>query len=343
MAEISPTTRQTFIAEVLPHIAELRRYAYALTRNCADADDLLQDTMARALVKLHLWEAGTRMVPWLTVMMRNICRSAYGRAWSKVQWCELAEFDSVAPAPQLDTIELKEAGELWSRMPDHHREVLEIVALDGLSYEDAADRLKIPVGTVRSRLSRARDSLRAAVIRDEVSGRTLAQIPGLERRRPPALGRTNRQAFEPADRLRDRKDLLPRVSQRVMLVEDDFWLAGVLEKFVREVGLEVVGPVGRLQDAIDLATSEPIDAAVLDIRLDRDTVYPVADILEGKEIPFAFVTALAVSDTQGVHQGRPIWNKPIDRRQFQRDLRVLLEGPAIHPVNGRGLHCEEPI
>jgi RNA polymerase sigma-70 factor (ECF subfamily) len=163
-------TRQMFLTEVVPHIAELRRYAYALTRNWADADDLLQDTMTRAMLKLHLWEPGTRIVSWLTVMMRNIRRSAYGRAWSRVQWCELEDFDAVSPPPQIDTIELKETDALWARMPEHHRQVLDMIAIDGLSYEDAAGRLGIPVGTVRSRLFRARDALRSAAVGEKLSG-----------------------------------------------------------------------------------------------------------------------------------------------------------------------------
>jgi len=309
MAPITPTTRQMFLTEVVPHIAELRRYAYALTRNWADADDLLQDTMARAMLKLHLWEPGTRIVPWLAVMMRNIRRSAYSRAWNKVQWCELEEFDSVAPPPQLDSIELKETDALWSRMPEHHRQVLDMIALDGLSYEEAADRLGIPVGTVRSRLFRARDALRSAAAGDEAPRPPAALVSGWNSNRLPIRARRNR----------------PDGPQRVMLVEDEILPAMMLEEVVRDAGFVAIGPVGRLQEAIDLARAERIDAAVLDVRLDRDMVFPVADILKGRRIPFAFVTALPESEIKLPHRSRPVWSKPIDRPRLRRSLQALLE------------------
>jgi RNA polymerase sigma-70 factor (ECF subfamily) len=322
---ISPTTRQQLIAEVLPHLAELRRFAYSLTRNWADADDLLQDTMARAMVKMHLWEPGTRIVPWLAVMMRNIRRSAYSRAWNKVQWCELEDFDSVAAAQQFDTVALNETRKLWSAMPPHQREILELIALDGLSYEDAADHLGIPVGTVRSRLSRARDALRLSVFGSESPEGLNAGAPGRERRAADTRSHSRRGRAqtgpipEPA--------VHPARSDRtVMLVEDEIWLAMALEEVVRDAGFKVIGPVGRLEDAIELAGSQTIDAAVLDIRLDREMVFPVADILLGKDIPFAFVTAFPESEIQLPHRSRPVWSKPIDRPRFQHDLKALLDG-----------------
>lgn len=316
---ISPTTRQLFITEVLPHIAELRRFAYSLTRNRADADDLLQDTMARAMVKLHLWEPGTRIVPWMAVMMRNIRRSAFSRAWNKAQWCELEDFDAAAPAPQFDSVALKETSRLWSEMPRHQREILELVALDGLSYEDAADRLAIPVGTVRSRLSRARDALRLSTLGSEAPEGPATgqeQAPAGRRRKPGHHGQV--RAGRPSKSA-------ARPDRRVMVVEDEVWLAMALEEAVRGAGFEVIGPVGRLQDAIDLARSETIDAAVLDIRLDREMVFPVADILLDRDVPFAFVTAFPDSEIQLPHRSRPVWNKPISRSRFRHDIQALLD------------------
>jgi RNA polymerase sigma-70 factor (ECF subfamily) len=318
---------QIFTTEVLPHIAELRRCAYSLTRNQADAEDLLQDTMARAMVKLHLWEAGTRIVPWLAVMMRNIRRSAYSRAWNKVQWCDLEDFDSVALAPQFDSVVLKEADRFWSAMPAHQREILELVALDGLSYEDAADRLKVPVGTIRSRLSRARDALRLSTLGSEASEGSAAG-PGRQ-----SLGGQRRKSGRHERGLTGRRSkpatYLPRPSRRVMVVEDEIWIAMALEEAVRDAGFEVVGPVGRLQDAIELARSQTIDAALLDIRLDREMVFPVADILLDRDVPFAFVTAFSESEIQRPHQGRPVWNKPINRSQFRHDIEALVDRDAV--------------
>jgi DNA-binding response OmpR family regulator len=113
-----------------------------------------------------------------------------------------------------------------------------------------------------------------------------------------------------------------------MLVEDELWLAMALEEVVRDAGFKVVGPVSCLQDAIQLARSEAIDVAVLDIRLNREMVYPVADILLERNVPFAFVTAFPESEIHLSHRSRPVWNKPIDRCRLQEDIQVLLDRHA---------------
>jgi CheY-like chemotaxis protein len=190
-----------------------------------------------------------------------------------------------------------------------------MIALEGLSYEDAAGRLGIPVGTVRSRLFRARDALRSAVAGETMPDLPVALASGWKvkvapPRRDPGAGRR------------------PTRPRRVMLVEDELLPAMLLEEIVRDAGFTVVGPVGRLQEAIDLAKAERIDAAVLDIRLDRDMVFPVADILKGRRIPFAFVTAFPESEIKLPHRSRPVWSKPIDRPRLCRGLQSLLDGPG---------------
>jgi len=112
--------------------------------------------------------------------------------------------------------------------------------------------------------------------------------------------------------------------RRVMLVEDELLPALLLEEIVRDAGFTVVGPVGRLQEAIDMAKAECIDAAVLDIQLDRDTVFPVADILKGRRIPFAFVTARSEAEIELLHRGRPVWTKPLLQDQIKRGLKDLI-------------------
>ena len=72
MAAISAATERQFLTTVAPCIPDLRRYALSLTRNAADADDLVQETTVRATLKLHLWQPGTNMIAWLIVMMRRL-------------------------------------------------------------------------------------------------------------------------------------------------------------------------------------------------------------------------------------------------------------------------------
>jgi len=140
---------------------ELKRYAVSLTRNAADADDLLQETMLRAALKLHLWEPGTNIMAWLVVMMRRLHLSNFVvGARNKAEMLPIDEWDAVVPATQNQAIELRELEVRWAALSKHHREVLETVAIGGASYEEAADRFRVPVGTIRSRLGRARICLR---------------------------------------------------------------------------------------------------------------------------------------------------------------------------------------
>ncbi|WP_026870105.1 response regulator [Inquilinus limosus] len=112
---------------------------------------------------------------------------------------------------------------------------------------------------------------------------------------------------------------------RVLIVEDDTWIAAMLEDIVRSAGLEVVGPVGTLREAVRIASSEQLDAALLDIGLGRTEVYAAADVLDERNIPFAFVTAKSEAEIELLHRGRPVWTKPILQQQITRGLKDLIE------------------
>lgn len=146
----------------IQHIPRLRRYARALTGDRARADDLVQDTLERALIKLHLWRPGSDLRAWLFTIMHNVyinqLRAHSGAAASTLD----DEALQVAAQPvQPDLLELRDLQTMLSRLPDEQREVLLMVGLEQLTYEEAAGVLGIPVGTVMSRLSRARERLRA--------------------------------------------------------------------------------------------------------------------------------------------------------------------------------------
>jgi RNA polymerase sigma-70 factor (ECF subfamily) len=150
-----------FTSLVSPRMPDLRRYAASLTRDPVDAEDLLQETMMRAYCKFHLWQPGTNLMAWMVVMMRRIFLSKFvgpaKRATSQfpIEDCEIA-----VPVNQEQRVEISRVQASWPRLSHDHREVLEVVAVGGASYDEAATTLGVPVGTIRSRLGRARQSLR---------------------------------------------------------------------------------------------------------------------------------------------------------------------------------------
>jgi RNA polymerase sigma-70 factor (ECF subfamily) len=148
--------------DILPHVQDLRAYARQLCRHADKAEDLLQETLARALSKIDLYDPSGSFRGWLCTIMKNLFLDAERR---RIRWpsCSYAEQDHgglVVTLPnQTDRLVMKELRAAFEALPDAHRAVLVAVVVDGLSYEQAADRLGVPVGTVRSRLFRARSTL----------------------------------------------------------------------------------------------------------------------------------------------------------------------------------------
>jgi RNA polymerase sigma-70 factor, ECF subfamily len=143
-------------------IPSLRRYARALTSNRDRADDLVQDTLARALVKEHLWQPGTNLRAWLFTIMhnQNVNTVRHGVRDAAAVDVETVSATLIAPTDPSASRQLRELECALSRLPLGQRQVILLVGLEGMSYEDAAAILRIPIGTVRSRLSRGRDMLR---------------------------------------------------------------------------------------------------------------------------------------------------------------------------------------
>jgi RNA polymerase sigma-70 factor (ECF subfamily) len=152
-------------------IPRLRRYARALTRNRDRADDLVQDTLSRALVKEQFWQPGTNLRAWLFTIMHNLNvnnirrdirdSSALDLDIEKVSATLSATTDPTA------TRKMFELERALAQLPLEHQQVILLVGLEGMSYEDTAGILMIPVGTVRSRLSRGRDALRKLLDMEE--------------------------------------------------------------------------------------------------------------------------------------------------------------------------------
>jgi len=144
------------IVELIPR---LRRYARALAGDRAAADDLVQDTLERAWAKLHLYRRGTDLRAWLFTVMHNVYVNQLRAARPGVQLDEeMPELSQ--PARETDALELRDLDLAIGRLPPEQREVLLLVVLEDMSYEEAAGTLGIPIGTVMSRLARAREKLR---------------------------------------------------------------------------------------------------------------------------------------------------------------------------------------
>lgn len=151
---------RSLLEDEIPH---LRRYARALTRAREDADDLVQACLERALQNADKWDPSRPLRPWLFRIQHNIYVSSVRRQESE------SNYASKHPAPQsdngnqYDNVRLGELQCAIERLPPEQRSILLLVALEGLSYQEVAELLSIPVGTVRSRLSRSREALREAM------------------------------------------------------------------------------------------------------------------------------------------------------------------------------------
>ena len=139
-------------------IPGLRRYARALTRDVTATEDLVQDCVARALSRRHLWRKGTDLRAWLFTILHNQYVNKVRRGAREGKAVGLSDHDPRLSTPpmQIKRIEMRDLERGLAELPEEQRSVLRLVAFDGLRYEEVAEILKIPVGTVRSRLWRAR-------------------------------------------------------------------------------------------------------------------------------------------------------------------------------------------
>jgi RNA polymerase sigma-70 factor (ECF subfamily) len=144
------------------HIPHLRRYARALTGDVTRADDLVQDTLVRAWLKFHLWQPALDLRPWLFTIMHNLY---VNQVRANIRRERIPALDGETDLPsarpnQTDMLEVSEVLACLDRLPPEQREVLLLVSLESLNYTQVGKILGIPVGTVTSRLARARMRLR---------------------------------------------------------------------------------------------------------------------------------------------------------------------------------------
>ena len=165
-----------FSARVQELIPRLRRYARALTGERGAADDLVQDTLERAWIKLHLWRHGSDLRAWLFTIMHNVhVNQVRSRAANSTVQLDDDIADAPVRATQFDMLEVRDIDTALRRLPVEQLEVLLLVALERMSYDEAARTLGIPIGTVMSRLARARERLRA-ILAEESGGASLKVV-----------------------------------------------------------------------------------------------------------------------------------------------------------------------
>lgn len=150
------------LTQLLPR---LRRFAHALSRNPADADDLTQATIERALRSREQWQPGTRLDSWLYRIMRNLWIDT-ARARTRKERYEAPEDEALHvgedPREAIDaSLELKRAMAAMELLPDEQREVVALILVEGFGYREASEMLGLPIGTVSSRLVRGRAALLA--------------------------------------------------------------------------------------------------------------------------------------------------------------------------------------
>ncbi|HZB91150.1 MAG TPA: sigma-70 family RNA polymerase sigma factor [Stellaceae bacterium] len=143
-------------------IPRLRRYARSLARDVIRADDLVQDCLCRAIQKCDLFHPDTNLRAWLFTILHNqhinnLRKTARERASASVE--DVTQVLATRPN-QLAWLEIRDVDRAFAALSQEQRQVLRLVALEGLPYGEAANILDLPVGTVRSRLSRAREVLR---------------------------------------------------------------------------------------------------------------------------------------------------------------------------------------
>lgn len=153
---------RAFQSEILSTLPKLRRFAYALTGSAHEADDLMQSTIERALRKKDRYRDDGRLDSWLMRLCKNLWIDEIRRRKARPQTDEISDMTT----PVLDGVrameakmQMKDMNSALAEMSDNQRAVLLLVAVEGQTYQEAAAVLNVPVGTVMSRLARARARL----------------------------------------------------------------------------------------------------------------------------------------------------------------------------------------
>jgi RNA polymerase sigma-70 factor (ECF subfamily) len=200
---------RSLVSQIEALIPRLRRYARVVVRDPVAADDLVQDSLARALEKIHLWKDGTDLRAWLFTILHNRHISLARQAARQRRVVELQKFKpgSELLPNQIARLELRDLERAIARLREEHRSLILLVGLEGMSYEEAASVVDVPVGTVRSRVSRGRETLRMMT---ELSPAGIADAPAMRPNPPPAGGKRRSESIFDRGRQRPHsEELIP--------------------------------------------------------------------------------------------------------------------------------------
>jgi RNA polymerase sigma-70 factor (ECF subfamily) len=159
---MSVWTSKHDVYDVLANLAPMRRYARALTRDEIAAEDLVHDALVRAYEKRSTFRLGCDLRTWILSILHNTFIDSQRRLKAEQRRVSQSAdlYETHFPASQENAIRLQQVRQAFLRLPDEQRSVLHLVAIEGMKYQEAADTLGISIGTLMSRLGRARAALR---------------------------------------------------------------------------------------------------------------------------------------------------------------------------------------
>jgi len=156
MSSLNPALRD----QMLGAVPSLRAFAISLSGNVDRADDLVQETLLRAIANIESFQPGTNMSAWLFTILRNLFRSEYRKRRREVEDTDGSYAESLKSQPEQGShLEFKEFRAALAKLPPDQREALILVGASGFSYEEAAAICECAVGTIKSRVNRARNRL----------------------------------------------------------------------------------------------------------------------------------------------------------------------------------------
>ncbi len=157
MTKDAETNSHNFKREMLAALPNLRAFAISLIRSRDRADDLVQDTIMKAWAKQESYQPGTNMRAWLVTILRNEFYSQIRKSGREVQDTDGAYTSRLSvPPEQHGSVDLHDFRQALEKLPDDQREAILLIGASGFAYEEAAEICGCPVGTIKSRVSRAR-------------------------------------------------------------------------------------------------------------------------------------------------------------------------------------------